>query len=35
MINLLYVWSYLIEYAHNSIISDFCIFGFHSVIFLS
>ena len=33
LINLLFVWSYLIKYAHNSIISDFNIFGFHNVIF--
>ena len=33
--NSLFVWSYLIKYAHNSIISDFSIFGFYSVIFLS
>ena len=32
-INLLFVLSYLIKYAHNSIISDFSIFGFHRVIF--
>ena len=32
-INLLYVLSYLIKYAHNSIISDFSIFGIHRVIF--
>ena len=32
-INLLFVWSYLIKYAHNSIISDFSIFGIHRVIF--
>ena len=31
--SLLFVWSYLIKYAHNSIISDFSIFGFHNVIF--
>ena len=31
--NLLFVWSYRIKYAHNCIISDFNIFGFHSVIF--
>ena len=32
-INLLFVLRYLIKYAHNSIISDFIIFGFHRVIF--
>ena len=32
-INLLFVLSYLIKYAHNSIISDFSIFGIHRVIF--
>ena len=32
-INLLFVLSYLIKYAHNSIISDFNIFGIHRVIF--
>ena len=32
-INLLFVFSYLIKYAHNSIISDFSIFGIHRVIF--
>ena len=32
-INLLFVLSYLIKYVHNSIISDFSIFGFHRVIF--
>ena len=32
-INLLFVLSYLIKYAHNSIISDFSIFGIHWVIF--
>ena len=35
LINLLFVGSYLIEYAHNSMISDFIIFGFHNVIFLN
>ena len=34
-INLLFVLTYLIKYAHNSIISDFSIFGFHNVIVLS
>ena len=34
-INLLFVLSYLIKYVHNSIISDFSIFGIHRVIFLS
>ena len=33
-INLLFVLSYLIKYVHNSIISDFSIFGIHRVIFL-
>ena len=33
LINLLFVLSYLIKYAHNSIISDFSIFGIHRVIF--
>ena len=33
-INLWFVLSYLIKYAHNSIISDFSIFGIHRVIFL-
>ena len=33
-INLWFVLSYLIRYAHNSIISDFSIFGIHRVIFL-
>ena len=32
-INLLFVLSYLIRYVHNSIISDFSIFGIHRVIF--
>ena len=32
LINLLLVWSYLMKYVHNSIISDFSFFGFHSVI---
>ena len=32
-INLLFVLSYLIKYVHNSIISDFSIFGIHRVIF--
>ena len=32
-INLLFVLSYLIKYAHNSIIIDFNIFGIHRVIF--
>ena len=32
-INLLFVLSYLIKYVHNSIISDFSIFGTHRVIF--
>ena len=32
-INSLFVLSYLIKYAHNSIISDFSIFGIHRVIF--
>ena len=32
-INLLFVWSYHIKYAHNSIISDFSIFGIQRVIF--
>ena len=32
-INLLFVLSYLIKYAHNSTISDFSIFGIHRVIF--
>ena len=32
-INLLFVLSYLIKYAHNSIISDFSIFSIHRVIF--
>ena len=32
-INLLFVLSYLIKYAHNSIISDFGIFGIDRVIF--
>ena len=32
-INLWFVLSYLIKYAHNSIISDFSIFGIHRVIF--
>ena len=32
-INLLFVLSYLIKYAHNCIISDFNIFGIHRVIF--
>ena len=32
-IHLLFVLSYLIKYAHNSIISDFNIFGIHRVIF--
>ena len=32
-INLLFVLSYLIKYAHNSIISDFSFFGIHRVIF--
>ena len=34
-INLLFVLSYLIKYGHNSIFSDFSIFGIHRVIFLS
>ena len=29
----LFVLSYLIKYAHNDLISDFSIFGIHSVIF--
>ena len=33
-INLWFVLSYLIKYAHNSIISNFSIFGIHRVIFL-
>ena len=33
LINLLFVWSYLIKYAHNSIISDFSIFGIQIGIF--
>ena len=33
-INLLFVLSYLIEYAHNSIISDFSTFGIQRVIFI-
>ena len=33
-INLWFVLSYLIKYAHNSKISDFSIFGIHRVIFL-
>ena len=32
-INLLIVLSYLIKYAHNSIIGDFSIYGIHRVIF--
>ena len=32
-IDLLFVLSYLIEYAHKSIINDFSIFGIHRVIF--
>ena len=32
-INSFFVLSYLIEYAHNSMISDFSIFGIHRVIF--
>ena len=32
-INLWFVWSYLIKYVHNYIISDFRIFGIHRVIF--
>ena len=32
-VNLLFVLSCLIKYAHNSIISDFSIFGIHRVIF--
>ena len=32
-IDLLFVLSYLIKYVHNSIISDFHIFGIHRVIF--
>ena len=32
-INLWFVLSYLIKYVHNSIISDFSIFGIHRVIF--
>ena len=32
-INLLFVLSYLIKYAHNSLISDFSIFGIPRVIF--
>ena len=32
-INLLFVLSYLIKYAHNPIINDFSIFGIHMVIF--
>ena len=31
--SLLFVWSYLIKYAHNSIISDFSIFGIQIGIF--
>ena len=33
LINLWFVWSYLIKYAHNYIISDFSIFEIHRVIF--
>ena len=33
-INLWFVLSYLIKYAHNSIINDFSIFGIHRVLFL-
>ena len=33
-INLWFLLSYLIKYAHNSIINDFSIFGIHRVIFL-
>ena len=32
-INLLFVLSYLIKYAHESIISDFSIFDIHRVLF--
>ena len=32
-INLWFVGSYLVKYAHNDLISDFSIFGIHSVIF--
>ena len=32
-IDLFFVLSYLIKYVHKSIISDFCIFGIHRVIF--
>ena len=33
LINLYFVWSYLIKYAHNGQISDFSIFGIHNVSF--
>ena len=32
-INLWFVWSYLIRYAHDYIINDFSLFGIHRVIF--
>ena len=32
-INLWFLWSYLIKYVHNYLVSDFSIFGIYSVIF--